>query len=249
MPVLQGKIAVITGGSSGIGLAAAKRFVAEGAFVFITGRRQVELDKAVKEIGKNVIPVRSDVSNLEDLDRLYKEVAEKKGKIDILFANAGIVETVETPAATPEHFDRTFNTNARGVYFTVQKALPLLNDGASIILTGSVAGQKGLPIYSTYAATKAALRSYVRTWAAEFGSRGIRANVISAGPIETPMFDSQFPTKDGADALREQFKEHIPLGRLGLPEEVASAALFLASSESSYISGVDLPVDGGLVSV
>ena len=249
MPVLKGKTAVITGGSSGIGLATAKRFVAEGAFVFITGRRRAELEKAVKEIETSVTGIRSDVSSLEDLDRLYKEVAEQKGKIDILFANAGVVETVATPSVTREHFDRTFNTNARGVYFTVQKALPLLNDGASIIVTGSVVGQKGMPIYSTYAATKAALRSYVRTWTAEFGSRGIRANVISPGPIETPILDRQFPTKEGADALREQFKTRIPLGRIGLPEEVASAALFLASNESSYISGVDLPVDGGLVSV
>lgn len=249
MAALQGKVAVITGGSSGIGLAAAKRFVAEGAFVFITGRQQAELDEAVKEIGRNVVAVRSDVSNLGNLDQLYKEVAAKKGKIDILFANAGIVETVETSAVTPEHFDRTFNINARGVYFTVQKALPFLNDGASIILSGSVVGQKGMPIYSTYAATKAALRSYVRTWAAEFGGRGIRANVISAGPIETPILDRQFPTKEAADALREQFKAQIPLRRIGLPEEVASAALFLASKESSYISGIDLAVDGGLVSV
>ena len=249
MAALQGKVAVITGSSSGIGLAAAKRFVAEGAFVFITGRQQAELDKAVKEIARNVVAVRSDVSNLGDLDQLYKEVAAKKGKIDILFANAGIVETVETSAVTPEHFARTFNIHARGVYFTVQKALPLLNDGASIILSGSVVGQKGMPIYSTYAATKAALRSYVRTWADEFGRRGIGAKVISPGPIETPILDRQFPTKEAADALREQFKAQIPLRRIGLPEEVASAALFLASKESSYISGIDLPVDGGLVSV
>jgi len=249
MQTLQGKVAVITGGSSGIGRAAAKRFVAEGAFGFFTGRRQAELDNVVKEIGKNVAAIRADASNLEDLDQLYREVAAKKGKIDILFANAGIVERVETPAATPEHFDRTFNTNARGVYFTVQKALPLLNDGASIIVTGSGVWQKGMPIYGTYAATKAALRSYVRTWAAEFARRGIRANVISPGPIETPILDGQFSTKEAADGLREQFKAHIPLGRIGLPEEVASAALFLASNESSYITGVDLPVDGGLVSV
>src|SRR5713226_7825812 len=188
MPALQDKVAVITGGSSGIGLATAKRFVAEGAFVFITARRPEELDKAAKEIGKNVTAVKCDVSKLEDLDRLYKEVATRKGKIDILFANAGTVETVGTPAATPEHFDRTFNTNARGAFFTVQKALPLLNDGASIILTGSGVWQKGMPGYGTYAATKAALRSYVRTWTAEFARRGIRANVISPGPIETPMF-------------------------------------------------------------
>src|SRR6516165_181324 len=249
MQTLQGKVAVITGGSSGIGRAAAKRFVAEGAFGFFTGRRQAELDNVVKEIGKNVAAIRADASNLEDLDQLYREVAAKKGKIDILFANAGIVERVETPAATPEHFDRTFNTNARGVYFTVQKALPLLNDGASIIVTGSGVWQKGMPIYGTYAATKAALRSYVRTWAAEFARRGIRANVISPGPIETPIIDGQFSTKEAADALRERFKATVPLGRIGLPEEVASAALFLASNESSYISGIDLPVDGGLVSV
>jgi NAD(P)-dependent dehydrogenase (short-subunit alcohol dehydrogenase family) len=249
MQALQGKVAVITGGSSGIGLATAKRFVAEGAFVFITGRRQAELDKAAKEIGKNVAAVKCDVSKLEDLDRLYKEVAATKGKIDILFANAGMVESVGTPAATPDHFDRTFNTNARGAYFTVQKALPLLNDGASIILTGSGVWQKGMPIYGTYAATKAALRSYVRTWTAEFAGRGIRANVISPGPIETPMFGGQFSTKEAADALREQFKANIPLHRIGLPEEIASAALFLASKESSYVTGIDLPVDGGLVSV
>ena len=249
MQALQNKVAVITGGSSGIGLATAKRFVAEGAFVFITGRRQAELDKAAKEIGKNVVAVNCDVSKLEDLDHLYKEVAGRKGKIDILFANAGTVETVKTPAVSPEHFDRTFNTNARGTYFTVQKALPLLNDGASIILTSSVVWQKGMPIYATYAASKAAVRSYVRTWTAEFAGRGIRANVISPGPIETPILDGQFSTKEAADALREQFKASIPLHRLGLPEEIASAALFLASKESSYVTGIDLPVDGGLVSV
>jgi NAD(P)-dependent dehydrogenase (short-subunit alcohol dehydrogenase family) len=249
MPSLKGKVAVITGGNSGIGLATAKRFVAEGAYVFITGRRQAELNEAAAEIGSNVTAVQGDVSNLEDLDRLYQVVKAKKGKIDIVFANAGIVETVETPAATPEHFDRTFNTNARGAYFTVQKALPLLNDGASIILNGSGAWQKGIPIYGTYSATKAALRSYVRTWTAEFAKRGIRSNVISPGPVETPIIDKQFPTKEAADALREQFKERIPLGRLGRAEEVASAALFLASDESSFISGIDLPVDGGLVAV
>jgi NAD(P)-dependent dehydrogenase (short-subunit alcohol dehydrogenase family) len=249
MAALKGKIAVITGGNSGIGLATAKRFVAEGAYVFITGRRKPELDKAVAEIGKNVTAFQGDVSNLDDLDRLYKQVSTTKGKIDILFANAGIVEPVTTPYVTPEHYDKTFDINARGAYFTVQKALPFLNDGASIILNGSGAWQKGIPIYSTYSATKAALRSFVRTWAAEFGPRGIRANVISPGPIETPIIDGQFSTKEAADGLREKFKTQIPLGRIGNAEEVASAALFLASSESSYISGIDLPVDGGLVSV
>ena len=249
MASLKGKVAVITGGNSGIGLATAKRFVSEGAYVFITGRRQAELNDAAAEIGSNVTAVQGDVSNLEDLDRLYREVKSKKGKIDIIFANAGIVETVETPAATPEHFDRTFNTNARGAYFTVQRALPLLNDGASIILNGSGAWQKGIPVYGTYSATKAALRSYVRTWTAEFASRGIRANVISPGPVETPIIDKQVPTKEAADALREQFKARIPLGRLGRAEEIASAALFLASDESSFITGIDLPVDGGVVAV
>jgi NAD(P)-dependent dehydrogenase (short-subunit alcohol dehydrogenase family) len=249
MPYLTGKVAVITGGNSGIGLATAKRFVAEGAFVFITGRRQAELDKAVAEIGSNVVAIQGDVSKLEDIDRLYKEVAAQKGKIDILFANAGIVEPVTTPEVTPEHYDKTFNINARGVYFTVQKALPLLNDNASIILNGSGAWQKGIPIYSTYSATKAALRSFVRTWTAEFAARGIRANVISPGPVETPIIDSQFPTKEGSDALRAQFNAIIPMKRMGRPEEIAAAALFLASDESSFISGIDLPVDGGLVSI
>ncbi len=211
--------------------------------------RQNEVDKAVNEIVKNVLGITSDVTKLEDLDRLYKEVASKKGRIDVLYANAGMVETVETPAVTPEHFDRTFNTNARGAFFTVQKALPLLNDGASIILTCSAVWQKGMPIYATYAATKAAIRSYVRTWSAEFARRGIRANVISPGPIETPIFYGQFATKEAAEGLKEQFMANIPLGRMGRPEEIASAALFLASNESSYITGIDLPVDGGLVAV
>jgi NAD(P)-dependent dehydrogenase (short-subunit alcohol dehydrogenase family) len=240
---------VITGGSSGIGLATAKRFVAEGAFVFITGRRQAELDKAAKEIGKTLLAVNFDVSKLEELDHLYKEVTARKGRIDILFANTGMVETVETSAVTPEHFERTFDTDARGTYFTVQKALPLLSDGASIILTGSGVWQKGMPIYSTYAAAKATVRSYVRTWATEFADRGIRANVISPGPIETPIFEGHFSSKEAADQLKEQFKANIPLARMGHPDEVASAALFLASNESSYITGIDLPVDGGLVSV
>jgi NAD(P)-dependent dehydrogenase (short-subunit alcohol dehydrogenase family) len=250
MPALTGKVAVITGGNSGIGLATAQRFVDEGAFVFITGRRQPELDKAVAQIGRNIVAIRADVSSLDDLDRLYKEVAAQKGKIDILFANAGIVEPVTTPQATPEHFDKTFDINVRGAYFTVQKALPLLNDGASIILNGSGAWQKGIPIYSTYSATKAALRSFVRTWTAEFAARGIRSNVISPGPVETPIIDAQFPgNKEGADALRAQFETIIPMKRMGRPKEIADAALFLASDQSTFISGIDLPVDGGLVAV
>ena len=247
MAALQAKIAVITGGRSGIGLATAKRFVKEGAYVFITGRRQAELDKAVAEIGSNVTAVQGDVSNLEDLDRLYKEVAAKKGRLDVLFANAGIVEPTPTAAVTPEHYDKTFDINARGVFFAVQKALPLMRDGGSIILTGSGVWQKGIPIYSTYGATKAALRSFVRTWTAELASKGIRANVISPGPVETPILEGQFG--ENTDAMKERFKTMIPIGRMGKPEEIASAAVFLASAESSYISGIDLPVDGGLVAV
>jgi NAD(P)-dependent dehydrogenase (short-subunit alcohol dehydrogenase family) len=244
---LSAKIAVITGGSSGIGLATAKRFVEEGAYVFITGRRQAELDKAVAEIGSNVTGVQGDVSNLDDLDRLYKEVETKKGKLDVLFANAGIAEPVPTPDVTPEHYDRTFDINTRGVFFAVHKALPLMKDGGSIIVNGSGAWQKGIPMYAAYAATKAALRSFVRTWTAEFAGKGIRANVISPGPVETTILEGQFG--ENTDAVKERFKAMVPMGRIGKPEEIASAAVFLASEESSYITGIDLPVDGGLVAV
>jgi len=247
MPALQGKIAVVTGGSSGIGLAAAKRFVKEGAYVFITGRRQAELDKAVAEIGSNVTAVQGDVSNLDDLDRLYKEVETKKDKLDVLFANAGIAEPVPTPDVTTEHYDRTFDINTRGVFFAVHKALPLMKDGGSIIVNGSGAWQKGIPMYAAYAATKAALRSFVRTWTAEFAGKGIRANVISPGPVETPILEGQFG--ENTDAVKERFKAMVPMGRIGKPEEIASAAVFLASDESSYITGIDLPVDGGIVAV
>jgi NAD(P)-dependent dehydrogenase (short-subunit alcohol dehydrogenase family) len=243
MLALQGKIAVITGGSSGIGLATAKRFVKEGAYVFITGRRKAELDKAVAEIGSNVTAVQGDVSNLDDLDRLYKEVAAKKGKLDVLFANAGIAEPKPTAAVSAEDYDKTFDVNARGVFFAVQKALPLMKEGGSIILTGSGIWQKGIPVYATYGATKAALRSFVRTWTAELAGKGIRTNVISPGPIETPMLESR------TDAMKERFKAMVPMGRLGKAEEIASAAVFLASDESSYITGIDLPVDGGVVAV
>jgi NAD(P)-dependent dehydrogenase (short-subunit alcohol dehydrogenase family) len=249
MSALKGKVAVITGGSSGIGLATAKRFVEEGAYVFITGRRQSELDKAVAEIGKNVTGVQGDVSNLADLERLYKEVSAKKGNVDVVVANAGFVEMVPTAAATPEHFDKTFNINARGAYFTVQKALAILNDGGSIILIGSGVWLKGYPAYGTYSATKAALRSFVRTWTTELKDRKIRANVISPGAVETPIIAGQFSTKEAADGAREWFKSIIPLGRLGRPEEIAAAALFLASDESSYVLGNDLVVDGGATAV
>ena len=247
MNALQGKIAVITGGSSGIGLATAKRFVEEGAYVFVTGRRKGELDKAVAEIGKNITAIQGDVSNLADLDQLFQAVEKSKGKIDILFANAGVAEPTPTPAATPEHYNKTFDINARGAFFTVQKALPLIREGGSIILNGSGAWQKGIPMYATYSGTKAALRSFVRTWTAEFASKGIRANMISPGPVETPILEGQFG--ENTEAVRERFKAMIPMGRLGRPEEIAAAAVFLASDESSFITGIDLPVDGGVVAV
>ncbi|WP_263381222.1 SDR family NAD(P)-dependent oxidoreductase [Granulicella arctica] len=248
MSLLNGKTAIITGGSSGIGLATAKRFVAEGAFVFITGRRQTELDKAVNEIGKNVSAIAGDISKLEDLDRIYKTVAETKRKLDIVVASAGFVGLASTMEITPEHFDQTFDINARGTFFTIQKALPLMNDGGSIVLIGSGVYVKGFPNYLTYAATKAALRSYVRTWTTELKDRKIRANIVTPGMIETPIIDAQFPEAEGVGA-RAYFSSITPLGRLGLPEEVAAAVLFLASSESSYIAGIDLPIDGGITAV
>jgi NAD(P)-dependent dehydrogenase (short-subunit alcohol dehydrogenase family) len=246
MGALEGKVAVITGGNSGIGLATAKRFVKEGAYVFITGRRQAELDKAVSSIGKNVTAVQGDVSNLTDLDHLYDVVRKEKGHLDIVFANAGIVDPVPLTESTPDKFDRDFNLNARGAYFTVQKALPLLTDHASIILSGSAAWQMGIPGFGTYSATKAALVSFVRTWTAELSSRGIRANVISPGPTETPMI--HVGSKGSQEGTSEYFRKMIPMGRLGTADELASAAVFLASNESSFITGIDLPVDGGTAS-
>jgi len=246
MKKLQGKVAVVTGGSSGIGLATAKRFVEEGAFVYITGRRQRELDKAVSLIGRSVAAVQGDVSNLADLDRLYAKVASEKGKIDILFAGAGIVDPQPLAETTEEGFDKVFAINTRGLAFTVKKALPLLNDGGAIIVITSIAENKG---FTAYSATKAAVRSFVRTWTAELKDRRIRINAISPGPIDTPIFDQQAPTKEGADQARAQFAAAVPFGRLGRPEEIASTALFLASDEASFIAGVDLAVDGGMTAI
>ncbi|SOE95202.1 NAD(P)-dependent dehydrogenase, short-chain alcohol dehydrogenase family [Burkholderia sp. D7] len=238
MGKLQGKVAVITGGSTGIGLASAQLFVNEGAYVFITGRRQKELDEAVKTIGRNVTGVQGDVANLADLDRLYETVA-KKGRVDIVFANAGFGAFASLDEMTEEHFDGLFNTNVKGALFTVQKALPLLNDGASIILTGSVASVKGTPGFWVYGATKAAIRNFVRAWTVELKDRRIRSNVLSPGPTETPAVGQQ-----PADAMA-RIVSTIPMGRMGTPEEIAKAALFLASDDSSFVTGIELFVDGG----
>jgi len=246
MPRLQGKVAVITGGSSGLGLATAQRFVKEGAFVYLTGRRQNDLDMAAALIGDGVAPVRGDVQNLGDLDRLYERIKQEKGKIDILVANAGFIDPEPLAGVTEENFDKTFDTNVRGLLFTVQKALPLFRDGGTIILISSIAAFKGIPRYTAYSATKASVRSFVRTWTAELKDRGIRVNAISPGAIDTPIIDAQAATKEGADAIRANFKAATPLNRLGRPEEIAAAALFLASDESSYVAGADLVVDGGL---
>jgi NAD(P)-dependent dehydrogenase (short-subunit alcohol dehydrogenase family) len=249
MAKLSGKIAVITGGSSGIGLAAAKKFVEEGAYVFITGRRQSELDKAKAVIGRNLTAVQGDVANLDDLDRLYRTVKDAKGAIDIVVASAGFVERMLTENATPTHFDKTFWVNARGVYFTVQKALPLMRKGGAIVLVSSGLHLKGLPEHGTYAATKAAVRSLARTWAMELKDRGIRVNTLSPGAIDTPIIDGQFKTKEEADGARAFFSSITPLGRIGRPEEMASAILLLASDDSSYSTGIDLVTDGGITQV
>jgi NAD(P)-dependent dehydrogenase (short-subunit alcohol dehydrogenase family) len=246
---LKNKVAVITGGSSGIGLATAKRFVDEGAYVYIFGRRQSELDKAKVLIGSHVTTVKGDVANLADLDRLYQIVATDKGTVDIVFANAGFVEHSTVDQITPEHYEKTFNINVRGVIFTVQKALPLMKTGGSIILNASIVADKGLPGHGTYGATKAALRSLAKTWTMELKDRGIRINTLSPGATDTPIIDGQFTSKEQADRAKEAFSSRTPLGRLGRPEELAAAALFLASDSSSYITGIDLPVDGGFAQV
>jgi len=246
---LEGKVAVITGGNSGIGLATAKRFVAEGAYVFITGRRQAELDAAVKKIGENVAGVQGDVAKLADLDRLYATVKAKKGRIDILFANAGIGELAPLGAITEEHFDKTFNTNVKGLLFTVQKALPLLPDAASIILNASIVASTGNPAFSVYSATKAAVRSFARTWILDLKERKIRVNAISPGPINTPGLDGLGQTAGVGDQLKESLLASVPMGRIGTPDEIAKAVVFLASDDSSFVTGTELFVDGGAAQI
>ena len=246
---LEGKIAVITGGNSGIGLATAKRFVSDGAYVFITGRRQNELDAAVSEIGKNVTGIQGDVSNLADLDRLYTKVKDQKGHLDILFANAGIGEFVPLGEISEEHFDKIFGINVKGLLFTVQKALPLFQDGGSIILTASIAASKGIEALSVYSATKAAVRSFARTWTVDLKHRKIRVNAISPGPIDTPIFNGLNQSKEEIEQLKKSLITSVPMGRMGSPDEIAKVVSFLASDESSFVTGIELFVDGGMAQI
>lgn len=249
MGKLSGKIALVTGGNSGIGLATAKRFVAEGAHVYITGRRQSSLDQAVKEIGGNVTAVQGDVSSLTDLDRLFEQIKKEQGRLDVVFANAGGGEFVPLSAYTEEHFDKTFDINVKGLVFTIQKALPLLPDGATIVLNASIVSMKGMPAFGVYSATKAAVRSFARTWTNELKHRGIRVNVVSPGPIDTPAITGLVKEKDQEDQLRANLAAGVPLGRMGTPDELAKAVVFLASDDSSFVAGVELFVDGGFVAV
>jgi len=252
MKNLEGKVAVITGGSSGIGLATAQRFVDEDAYVFITGRRQSELDAAVMQIGKNnVTGVQGDVSNLEDLDQLYATVKQQKGRIDVLFANAGIGEFAPLGEISEAHFDKTFDINVKGLLFTVQKALPLFQDdgGSSIILNASIAASKGVEALSVYNATKAAIRSFARSWTVELKHRKIRVNAISPGPIDTPGVNGLAQTKEQIEQIKTSLMASVPMGRMGNPDEVAKAASFLASDDSSYVTGIELFVDGGMAQI
>lgn len=250
MNKLEGKSAVITGGDSGIGLATAGKLAEEGAYVFITGRRQPKLDEAVKQIGKNVTGVQGDVSNLADLDRLYATIQQQKGSIDILFANAGLGEPAPLPAISEAHFDKTFDVNVKGLLFTVQKALPLFKDGGSIILCASTAASKATEGFSVYCASKAAVRSFARTWTVELKHRKIRVNAISPGPIDTPAFRSGFSSLgQKGDQIKAGIVASVPLGRIGTPDEIAKAVSFLASEDSSFITGIELFVDGGLAQI
>lgn len=249
MGKLEGKTALITGGNSGIGLATAKRFVEEGAHVFITGRRESELSAAIQEIGRNVTGVQGDVSKLDDLDRLFARIQREKGKLDIVFANAGIGRFAPLGKITEELYDSIFDINVKGVLFTVQKALPLLPDGASIILNASIVASKGLPSNSVYAATKAAIRSFARTWTTDLRNRRIRVNAVSPGSTETPGLNELWASGEVGEQRRKLAETATPLGRLGTPEEIAKAVVFLASDDSSFITGIELSVDGGFAQV
>jgi NAD(P)-dependent dehydrogenase (short-subunit alcohol dehydrogenase family) len=249
MSKLSGKIALITGGTSGIGLATAQRFVSESAYVFITGRDQSRLDEAIKKIGSNVTGVQGDVANLKDLDRLIAQIQKEKGKLDIVFANAGIAKYAPFGAIEEDQFDSIFNTNVKGLLFTVQKALPLLPDGASVILNGSIVGSKGLPTNSVYSATKAAVRSFARTWTTDLKARHIRVNVVSPGPIDTEGLRELFGSSDVGKQRLANINSVVPMGRLGTADEIAKAVVFLGSDDSSFVTGIELFVDGGTAQV
>ena len=242
---LEGKIALITGGSAGIGLATARLFVEEGAYVFITGRRQRELDAAVEAIGSNIKAIQADVSRLDDLDRVYAQIAKEKGRVDVVFANAGVSPMKVLNSITEEHFDALFDINVKGLVFTVQKALPLMPDGGSIVLNASIVSSKGFPAFSVYSATKAAVRSFARTWTVDLKERQIRVNAVSPGPIDTPLLNETFADAEQMKALAST----VVMGRLGRPEEIGRAVVFLASSDASFITGVELFVDGGSAQV
>ena len=249
MGKLDAKIALITGGNSGIGLATAKRFVAEGSYVFVTGRRRAELEAAVREVGENATGVEGDVSNLADLDRLFARIKDQKGRLDVLFANAGIAKYATLGEITEELYDAIFDINVKGLLFTVQKALPLMPDGSSIILNASIVASKGLSSNSVYSATKAAIRSFARTWTTDLKSRRIRVNAISPGTIDTPGFNNLLASGESGEQRRTMISPVIPLGRLGKPDEIAAAVVFLASDDASYITGTELFIDGGFAQV
>lgn len=246
---LKGKVALITGGNSGIGLATAKQFVTEGAYVFITGRRQAELDAAVNKIGENIRGIQSDVSNLADLDRLFATIKQEQGHLDVVFANAGIGEIAPLGSITEEHFDRIFNINVKGLLFTVQKALPLLPEGASIILNASINSMKGVPAFSVYGATKAAVRSFARNWTLDLKERQIRVNAISPGVVPTPGYGLLGLNDQQLQEFVDSQAINIPMGRVGTPDEIAKAVVFLASDDSSFVNGIELFVDGGMAQV
>jgi NAD(P)-dependent dehydrogenase (short-subunit alcohol dehydrogenase family) len=246
---LAGKIALVTGGNSGIGLATAQRFIAEGAFVFITGRRQAELDAAVQTLGSQAFGIQGDVSNLADLDRAIATIKEQKGRLDVLFANAGIAEFAALDAVTEVQYDRQFDINVKGTFFTVQKALPLLPDGAAIVLMASIVGSKGFESNSVYSATKAAIRSLARTLTSDLKARKIRVNAVSPGPIETPALNNVLDSPEQVAQFKAQMTSVVPMGRIGEADEIAKAVVFLASDDSSYVTGVELFVDGGMAQV
>jgi NAD(P)-dependent dehydrogenase (short-subunit alcohol dehydrogenase family) len=246
---LAGKVALVTGGTSGIGLATAKRFVAEGAHVFITGRRQSALDEAVKAIGPHATGVRADASSLPDLDQLFSKIKQEKGHLDVVFANAGGGMLAPLGEITEEHFDKTFDTNVKGVLFTVQKALPLMSKGAAIVLNASTAGVKGTGAFSVYSATKAAVRNFARSWSIDLKGRGIRVNVVSPGVVPTPGYDLLGLTTEQVQGFVEEQVATIPLGRAGTADEIAKAVVFLACDDSSFVTGIELFVDGGMTQV